>query len=551
MAINLDRRIIPQTQLSGLKQVDASPFVDAGNKAAQFGRDIQNLGVAAGEYLAQQQALHNDNLKVQGEQNFTKKLNAGMQNAEFGELQADGTRKLPEVTDMGPKAVKAMVKQQLEILKNIPKLRRPGFLKTTNAQILAAQNKLAGLANTRVKADARGLDIDFKNDLEANAVKYTPKYLESQKQEYLKRLARGVLTGAYLPDAAARLEETFKEDLADTLQNAKTTQMFQGEFTVEDLERRTKEIGADPDLDPKEISTRIDSIWRRSSAITAKRQTALAAVAKEKSTNARIALYDTLIADELNPDGTGGPQQEDLDQAIEDGLRHAPTIMKFQKMINQNEKVETLGLDDNSPAQGYLDELGTLESKALDENWTDIKLSKHVRELQEKVRNEHANSPLEKLTSKELTTVNAKANSLVKAFKDEGKRNTANAKSGATQTLKLVFGGTDKAFEDFNFLRNELLSDSIQAAHRLIDGGMDEKTAVEKIRSLVEVTNDEGIVKFDAATFSTMIKKARAGTLSETERYNVGQMILRQKDRIADRAKSAEADKADALKAKK
>jgi hypothetical protein len=551
MAINLDRRIIPQTQLSGLKQVDASPFVDAGNKAAQFGRDIQNLGVAAGEYLAQQQALHNDNLKVQGEQNFTKKLNAGMQNAEFGELQADGTRKLPEVTDMGPKAVKAMVKQQLEILKNIPKLRRPGFLKTTNAQILAAQNKLAGLANTRVKADARGLDIDFKNDLEANAVKYTPKYLESQKQEYLKRLARGVLTGAYLPDAAARLEETFKEDLADTLQNAKTTQMFQGEFTVEDLERRTKEIGADPDLDPKEISTRIDSIWRRSSAITAKRQTALAAVAKEKSTNARIALYDTLIADELNPDGTGGPQQEDLDQAIEDGLRHAPTIMKFQKMINQNEKVETLGLDDNSPAQGYLDELGTLESKALDENWTDIKLSKHVRELQEKVRNEHANSPLEKLTSKELTTVNAKANSLVKAFKDEGKRNTANAKSGATQTLKLVFGGTDKAFEEFNSLRNELLSDSIQAAHRLIDGGMDEKTAVEKIRSLVEVTNDEGIVKFDAATFSTMIKKARAGTLSETERYNVGQMILRQKDRIADRAKSAEADKADALKAKK
>ena len=551
MAINLDRRIIQQTQLSGLKQVDASPFVAAGQGFAQFGKDVQNLGVATAEYLAQQQALHNDNLKVQGEQNFTKKLNAGMQNAEFGELQADGTRKLPEVTDMGPKAVKAMVKQQQEILKNIPKLRRPGFLKTTNSQILAAQNKLAGLANTRVKADARGLDIDFKNDLEANAVKYTPKYLESQKQEYLKRLARGVLTGAYLPDAAARLEETFKEDLADTLQNAKTTQMFQGEFTVEDLERRTKEIGADPDLDPKEISTRIDSIWRRSSAITAKRQTALAAVAKEKSTNARIALYDTLIADELNPDGTGGPQQEDLDQAIEDGLRHAPTIEKFQKIINQNEKVETLGLDDNSPAQGYLDELGTLESKALDENWTDIKLSKHVRELQEKVRNEHANSPLEKLTSKELTTVNAKANSLVKAFKDEGKRNTANAKSGATQTLKLVFGGTDKAFEEFNSLRNELLSDSIQAAHRLIDGGMDEKTAVEKIRSLVEVTNDEGIVKFDAATFSTMIKKARAGTLSETERYNVGQMILRQKDRIADRAKSAKADKADALKAKK
>ena len=72
-----------------------------------------------------------------------------------------------------------------------------------------------------------------------------------------------------------------------------------------------------------------------------------------------------------------------------------------------------------------------------------------------------------------------------------------------------------------------------------------------KIRSLVEVTKDEGIVKFDAATFSTMMKKARAGTLSKTERYNIGQMILRQKDRIADRAKSAEADKADALKEKK
>ena len=48
-----------------------------------------------------------------------------------------------------------------------------------------------------------------------------------------------------------------------------------------------------------------------------------------------------------------------------------------------------------------------------------------------------------------------------------------------------------------------------------------------------------------------MMKKARAGTLSKTERYNIGQMILRQKDRIADRAKSAEADKADALKEKK
>ena len=64
MAINLDRRIIQQTQLSGLKQVDASPFVAAGQGFAQFGKDVQNLGVATAEYLAQQQALHNDNLKV-------------------------------------------------------------------------------------------------------------------------------------------------------------------------------------------------------------------------------------------------------------------------------------------------------------------------------------------------------------------------------------------------------------------------------------------------------------------------------------------------------
>ena len=60
MAIRLDRRIIQQTQLSGLKQVDASPFVAAGQSFAQFGKDVQNFGANIGSYLLKQKAIADD-----------------------------------------------------------------------------------------------------------------------------------------------------------------------------------------------------------------------------------------------------------------------------------------------------------------------------------------------------------------------------------------------------------------------------------------------------------------------------------------------------------
>ena len=60
MAINLDRRIFSQGGRTGLQQVDARPLVDAGNRFAQFGRDIQKLGVAVGEYRVRQKEVADD-----------------------------------------------------------------------------------------------------------------------------------------------------------------------------------------------------------------------------------------------------------------------------------------------------------------------------------------------------------------------------------------------------------------------------------------------------------------------------------------------------------
>ena len=59
MAINLDRRIIYQTQLSGLKQVDASPFVAAGQGFAQFGKDVQDFGTAVGNFAIRERKVFN------------------------------------------------------------------------------------------------------------------------------------------------------------------------------------------------------------------------------------------------------------------------------------------------------------------------------------------------------------------------------------------------------------------------------------------------------------------------------------------------------------
>jgi len=527
--MNVDLRVIQPTQNSGLRQTNPGAFTAGAEGLARLGESMQSVGQIGVEYASAQQALHNDNLKVQGEQKFTKFMQKGLLDAEFGELQEDGTRKLPDVVQMGPQAIKNMTTEQQKILKDIPALRQAGFLKNTNAQILAANGKLAGLANGRVMSDARALDIQFKNELEASAFSYPPEVLKAKKKEYLSRLARGVVTGAYDPDDAARLAETFKEDLADTLQNAKTSAMFQTQFTVADLEQRDKEISEDPDLNPKEKFLRIDNMWRRSSAITARRRTALEKEAKEKSTNARIQLYETLIDPALNPDGSLGPQQEDLDQAIEDGLRHAPTIEKFQKMINKSERLETLGSEDNNPAQGYLDQMSDLEFMALDKNWDSEKLSTELNKIRTKVRNEHANDVLEKLTSKELKEINSTSTSILKTFKDEDKKKLATAKNDATKSLKDRLGGGDKAFKRFNFRRNEIVNDAIEAAHLLIERGMDDDKAVEKILTMVVDDENEGVQSFSASDFKRLLKDASRGKLSDSVTYQVEQMLERAK----------------------
>tara|TARA_R110000824_G_scaffold210046_1_gene395848 strand:- start:130 stop:1746 length:1617 start_codon:yes stop_codon:yes gene_type:complete len=532
MAINLDRRIFSQGGRTGLQQVDARPLVDAGNRFAQFGKDIQNLGVATAEYLAQQQALHNDNLKVQGEQNFTKKLNAGMQNAEFGELQADGTRKLPEVTDMGPKAVKAMVKQQQEILKGIPKLRRPGFLKTTNSQILAAQNKLAGLANTRVKADARGLDIDFKNDYLSYAGQLNPEELARGTQNYERRLARGALSGVYDPPDVANLLDIFNEDVADTVQNHKTSIMFQGEPTVADIRQRIKEISADLNLNPKEKDARNDSIWRRAGEMQRQRQISLEAIAKKKDQDMRNFLSTKLVDSRLDPTGKNGVNNSDVLEAIAGGLRTPSWIKKFTELANGNEALLQLGEEDNDPAAGYMKEMGQLEIKAITGGWTTPSLLKEIDNLREKATSEYVNDPNKMLTHLEIAQLDAKAVAIIKEFKDDGKRNLAEAQQLAEARLKFLLGGSDKNFDQFNSSRNDQVTDTIAAARLLIAQGDRWDVAVDKAREQVTVDKRKGISEFRAEDFEGVLKKASGGKLSKNDRLILDEMIERRNERI-------------------
>jgi hypothetical protein len=157
-----------------------------------------------------------------------------------------------------------------------------------------------------------------------------------------------------------------------------------------------------------------------------------------------------------------------------------------------------------------------------------------LEELKTKAKDEFKNDQLKKMTSKELVEINSKSNALLKSFRDEGKRNMGQAKLDATKTLKFLLGGSDKAFDQFNSKRNELISDAIDASHLFIERGMDEKTAVEKVRSLVAIDPDAGIEIFSAAYFKTMLQKAQSGKLSEDERFKLNAMIRRQVSRRDD-----------------
>lgn len=530
MAFNIDRSVFQQTQKSGLGQTDSRAFTAAAEGLTQLGQGLQDVGQMGVKYVSAQQALHNDNLFNEAEQAFDNEQNKSLIDAQFGKMNVEtGKRELLDPQTLSPVTAKRLEAARQKLLKKLPPIRHNKFLANSNAKIEAAKVKAFGFANTRIQSQAKSLDIEFKNNVQANAFLYKPEVLELKKKEYVARLARGVISGVYDSDEAVKLEQSFKQDVADTLQNAKTSALLKTDFTVEELEQRDSELRTDPDTDPKTNHTRADTLWRSASTLMRQRQTALEKAAEAKSEEQRIKLYEFLIDPRLNPDGLQGLEQEHLDQAIADGLRHPPTILKMQKIINKNEGNETLGLEDDSPAQGYLNEMEGLEFRALSGNWTDAQLLKEIEILKSKVRNEHANDLLEKLTSKELGLINSKANTLLKNFKDEGKRNLATAKLDATKAIKFRLGGSDKAFDQFNSRRNELVSDAVESAHLLIERGMDDDKAVEKVLSLVKTDEDEGIQSFDAKTFATMLKKASKGKLSEDLRYQLGQMIIRAK----------------------
>jgi len=272
-------------------------------------------------------------------------------------------------------------------------------------------------------------------------------------------------------------------------------------------------------------------MWRRSSSITARRQSAIAKQAKERSDNARIWLVDQMIDDKLNPDGSKGAQQESLTKAIDElGLRDPAFIERYQELVNKNEARATLGLEDNSPAQGYLNQMTDLEFQALDKNWSSEKLSSELNKIRTKVRNEFAKDPLKKLQASELKEINSKFTSILKTFKDADKNKLQVAKNEAAKSLKDRLGGSDKAFKQFNFRRNEIVNDAIEAAHLLIERGMDDDKAVDKILKLVKDNEDEGVQSFNAIAFEDELKKkAKSGLLTDTEIYQL--------ENLKDRAK--------------
>ena len=96
--------------------------------------------------------------------------------------------------------------------------------------------------------------------------------------------------------------------------------------------------------------------------------------------------------------------------------------------------------------------------------------------------------------------------------------------------MKYRLGGSDKAFKKFNFRRNEIVNDAIEAAHLLIERGMDDDKAVDKILKLVKDDEDEGVQSFNAIQFELELKaKAKSGKLSDIEIYQLENLKARAK----------------------
>ena len=528
--MNVDLRYIQQSGGSGLRQANPGAFVQPFAQMVQAGRDLQSLGQKGAELASSQQALANDNAVNQGLNQFKKEYDSVMFNAEYGEQDpADyGTNKpgkLWPIEKINENVKKGLLDAQNKWLKTIPEIRRPTFLQKTNAQILAARVKAGELTTVRINKDARAQDIFFKNNILANAADLTDKDVELGRKEYQAKLARGVIAGVYDADDAEKLLQSFDEDLSEAVADEKTRKLFQTDFTVEDLEKLQNELLADPNL--KNKSQRADQFWTRAESVQRQRQTALDKVAEEKSEAQRIVLAERLSDARLDPTGESGITMEDVKEAIKNGLRHAPTIEKYTKIALKNEAKRKLGEVDDSPAKKYENELEQLEFNAIAGNWTTAQLKRELDKFKKKVRDEHANDPLEVLNAKELGAINGSVNELFKSFSDEGKRNLKAAKQKAEKDLKFIFGGSDQAFDRFNSKRNELVQDAIISANLLIDNGESPGVAVEKVRKFARIFQDEGIKEFKADQFKTVFEKAKKGKLTDDERFKLQVMVER------------------------
>jgi hypothetical protein len=549
--MNVDLRVIQQNQNSGLRQTDPRAFTAGAQGLIQLGQSMQSVGQVGVEYASAQQALHNDNLVGLGERQFTQDVNETMNVIEFGEPDANGKRTLLDPNTLAPTAVKALRKKQKAVLKSIPAIRRSKFLMKTTAQIQAAQVKAFGLGHTRVLGQARKLDIEHKNDMLAVVGNMTPTELASAENFYAQKLARGVLSGAYEADEAEKLFRTFQEDVADTVENHKTNVMFAGNFTVEDLDKRSIEIGANLHLNPKEKDARQVALWERAERIQRKRQAALERQARENNDEQMSILSEKMVTDRSDPtkSGSGGSlkfdlstgqvrvigagiTQADLDYAKKHGLRDDKDITKIQNIVNDNEDLQHMGEADNDLGVGYLKDLEGLEFQALTKNWTDAKLSAEIVKLQKKAMTETVGSddPFT-LTSVEMEKINSKATTIIKAFKDEGKRNLKAAKESARQRLRTLFGGSDQFADKYNSKRNELLTDTVIAAHLLIDSGVRWDVAVDKVRKFTTTLEAEGIQEFKAGQFESLLKKAKRGNLTTDDVLVLQEMVRRRKKR--------------------
>jgi hypothetical protein len=549
--MDIDLRVIQQNQKSGLRQTDPRAFTAGAQGLIQLGQGLQDVGDAGAKYASAQQALYNDNIVGLGERQFTQDVNETMNVIEFGEVDANGNRTLLDPNDLAPTAVKLLREKQKKVLKNIPAIRRSKFLMKTTAQMQAAQVKAFGLGHTRVLAQARKLDIEFKNDTLALIGNMTPAQRAEVEKTYGQKLARGVITGAYEADEAEKLLRTFQEDAADTVENHKTNVMFAGDYTVEDLDKRSEEIGANLYLNPKEKDARQVALWERAERIQRKRQSALERRARENNDEQMAILSEKMVTDRSDPtkSGSGGSlkldpstgrvrvigagiTQEDLDYAKAHGLNDDKDILQIQKIVNNNEDLQHMGEEDNDIGVGYLKDLEGLEFKALTKNWTDATLSAEIEKLQKKAMTETvgSNDPFT-LTSVEMEKINAKATTIIKAFKDEGKRNLKAAKESARQRLRTLFGGSDQFADKYNSKRNELVTDTVIAAHLLIDSGDRWDVAVDKVRKFTTTLEAEGIQEFKAGQFESLLKKAKRGNLTKDDVVILQEMVRRRKIR--------------------